>query len=174
VHKTFTDEYDPTIHDTYSHPVSVLDESYQLEIHDLSGLEEYDNRALIFQADALILVYSITEKRSLMWVRDLAAWGFIGAVPCALVGTKMDLTKTRQVSAKEGRLVAKELGVNMFLEVSAKRGHGVGGLFPKLTALLERELEGEDAMVRKVLAEQRSRLAEQRSRSSVTKSHHVC
>ena len=149
--------------------MSVLGKSYQLEIHDLSGLEQYDNRALIFKADALILVYSITEEGSLMWVRDLAAQGFIGAVPCALVGTKMDLRKTRQVSAKEGRLVAKELGVNMFLEVSAKRGHGIGELFPKLTALLERELVGEDARVRKILAEGRSRLAEQRSRLPVTK-----
>jgi len=155
VHNTFTDDYDPTIYDTYSLPVSALSESYQLDIHDLSGLEEYDNRALILKADALILVYSITEKRSLTRIIELAAQGIVSTIPCVLVGTKIDLKGKRQVSAKEGRRLAKKLGVSLFLEVSAKQGHGVGRLLPKLTALLARELVGEDAMVRKILAEQR-------------------
>ena len=166
MHNTFTDDYDPTIYDTYSLPVSALSESYQLDIHDLSGLEEYDNRALILKADALILVYSITEKRSLTRIIELAAQGIVSTIPYVLVRTKINLKGKRQVSAKEGRRLAKKLGVSLFLEVSAKQGHGVGRLLPKLTALLVRELVGEDAMVRKTLAEQRSRLAEQRDGSS--------
>ena len=110
MHNTFTDDYDPTIYDTYSLPVSALSESYQLDIHDLSGLEEYDNRALILKADALILVYSITEKRSLARILELAAQGIISTIPCALVGTKIDLKEKRQVSAKEGRCVFRSFG----------------------------------------------------------------
>lgn len=53
-----------------------------------------------------------------------------------LVGNKIDLDSLREVTAKDGRALADELGY-LFAETSAKTGQGVDGVRPLLTTFLQ-------------------------------------
>ncbi|KAF8903350.1 P-loop containing nucleoside triphosphate hydrolase protein [Gymnopilus junonius] len=78
----------------------------------------------------VILFYSITSKSSFQDVARTCR-----QVPfnpkqdpnlvCILVGTKSDLTSSREVTTEEGAALAKELGCQAFLETSAKSGANV-------------------------------------------------
>lgn len=158
LHGTYTDQFDPTIHDTYYHSLSVRGHACDLEIHDISGLDLYDNYTLVRSADALVLAYSVTDKESMWTIWDWAAKGVMDGIPSALIGTKLDMRHIRQISVHEGSLSARQLGAEFFSEVSAKEGTAVDDILPKLTALLMTEI-GEEAAgaarVRKSLASKR-------------------
>lgn len=107
-----------------------------MDIHDISGLDVYNNYTLIRSADALVLVYSITDKGSFQTIRHWAAGGLIDGITTALVGTKLDMRHVRRVSVDEGKCCADEIGAEVFSEVSAKEGTGVNRVLPELAALL--------------------------------------
>jgi GTPase KRas protein len=111
-----------------------------LEIMDTAGRGKYAaiRESHIYEGEAFIIAYSVTSRESFSHVR--AYYNQIKEVkqdmsikdtlqqspsqrpcrpPIVLVGTKNDLQAQREVSAKEGRMLAKSLDC-WFYETSAK------------------------------------------------------
>ena len=62
-------------------------------------------------ADALVLVFAITDRRSFNYVRRVKQTMLDAfEMPVALVANKADMVHLRQVSTEEGKLVAKSVG----------------------------------------------------------------
>uniref|UniRef100_UPI00358EF8A1 ras-related and estrogen-regulated growth inhibitor n=1 Tax=Myxine glutinosa TaxID=7769 RepID=UPI00358EF8A1 len=113
-------EYDPTLEATYKHEVVVDEETISMDIFDTAGQDESGSWSV--WADALLLVYDVTERGSLTYashIKTLAA----RPVPVVLLGNKIDLEHARQVSFEEGEQAAMELGAGFF-ECSACTSEG--------------------------------------------------
>mmetsp|Transcript_86880 Transcript_86880/g.106561 ORF Transcript_86880/g.106561 Transcript_86880/m.106561 type:complete len:198 (+) Transcript_86880:85-678(+) len=135
----FLDEYDPTIEDSYQCNLKVDGVDEELDILDTAGQEQF--AALqdhwIRESDAFLLVYSITDKRTLQHCYELYTkikrnkdTKYIALV---LVGNKSDLPDdVRQVTYDEGKKVATKLGNAKFYETSAKTGDGVRQAFEEV------------------------------------------
>ena len=132
-------EYDPTIEDSYQCNLKVDGVDEELDILDTAGQEQF--AALqdhwIRESDAFLLVYSITDKRTLQHCYELYTkikrnkdTKYIALV---LVGNKSDLPDdVRQVTYDEGKKVATKLGNAKFYETSAKTGDGVRQAFEEV------------------------------------------
>jgi len=68
-------------------------------------------------ADGLLLIYSITDRRSFNLIRKAKA-DIQPDTPCILVGNKVDMVHLRQISSEEGEILAKDFECK-FCEVSA-------------------------------------------------------
>lgn len=87
-----------------------------------SGEPSVGSRAI--WADGLMLVYSITDRKSFEEVQDLLNLidPFKQKTVLAIVGNKSDLEHERQVSESEGASLAERLRCS-FYECSASEGH---------------------------------------------------
>ncbi|TGZ80230.1 ras-domain-containing protein [Ascodesmis nigricans] len=130
VRSKWTEEYDPTVQDSYSVTRVVDGRTYHLNLTDTAGQEEY--RGLWAQqnldSDAYLLVYDITNKDSLAaleYFNDLVEMQADtrppGAVPHVKIvaGNKCDLAENRQVKSAEGMAWARANGCG-FMETSAR------------------------------------------------------
>lgn len=125
----WTHEYDPTIQDFYSVTRVVDGKSYQLQLTDTAGQEEYRGlwAASNLNSDAYLLVYDITSKDSLEALNYFDELINIESEmreqpfpPVKIVaGNKVDLARSRQVSAAEGLAWARDHGCG-FMETSAR------------------------------------------------------
>ncbi|XP_063970075.1 ras-related and estrogen-regulated growth inhibitor-like [Lytechinus pictus] len=94
-----------------------------MEILDV-GPEISINDELVAWADAILLVYSITDPKSMRALHDLRPKldeaRSVKSTPLAfmVLGNKSDLMHARKVFTKEGEKFAKELGCS-YLEISA-------------------------------------------------------
>lgn len=80
--------------------------------------DEYPNAAELIQwADGLLLVYSITDRRSFNYIRR-AKSDLQSDTPVQLCANKVDMVHLRQVSRDEGEILAKDFECK-FSEVSA-------------------------------------------------------
>ncbi|KAK6544750.1 Ras GTPase ras2, variant 2 [Orbilia ellipsospora] len=140
----FVETYDPTIEDSYRKNTTVDDKPCILEILDTAGQEEY--KALrsmwIHEGEGFFLVYSISARHSFVSVRqfynEIVAQmdNRINGHPdhqdplqtprktnrpvICLIGNKSDRTIDREVETQEGFALARELGCDLFFEVSCK------------------------------------------------------
>ncbi|KAI9724590.1 MAG: hypothetical protein M1828_003613 [Chrysothrix sp. TS-e1954] len=132
VRSAWTSDYDPTIEDSYSVTRSYSGQTYHLHLTDTAGQEEYRGlfgAAALSHADAFLLVYDITNPRSLealghfVQLIDIEAEQRMDrgkAVPVkVVVGNKCDLKGEREISAREGMEWARSRGC-MFMETSAR------------------------------------------------------
>lgn len=82
-----------------------------------------------------IFLYDITNYSSLSHIEDWLS--VINEAdlefPIILAGSKADLDKYREVSPKEGMIIAKSTGLDDFIECSSKTGENVEKIFEKLT-----------------------------------------
>ena len=96
-----------------------------------------------------VVVYDITNVNSFeqvtRWVEDVRAERSQDVI-IVLVGNKTDLADKRHVSIDEGERKAKELGVALFIETSAKAGYNVKQLFRRIAAALPGVDSAEDKM----------------------------
>ena len=95
-----------------------------VQLWDASGDERFRGLLKPYLRNAsAVICYDVTNRISFTHVRDWLAFfkNEIGSVPhtVALVATKAESTQ-RVVSADEGQTLAKELGISMFFEVSAR------------------------------------------------------
>lgn len=117
-------------------------------------------------ADAALLVYSITSRESFVGVRALrdgmlgvsAAAGERGGdgtvvggakarpIQIGLVGNKSDRIVDRKVTVKEGVELAKSLGCG-FVETSAKEGYNIDKAFHDLVRALDKSVANEQEPV---------------------------
>jgi len=136
----FAEGFEPTLDDSYRTQIVVDERPCTLEILDTAGREEYTTfrDQYIRDGNAFILAYSVTSWSSFSHIR--AHYNHIKEVkngmsidktiqqshtqrlchsPIILVGTKNDLQAQREVSLRQGRMLAKSLNC-WFTETSAK------------------------------------------------------
>jgi small GTP-binding protein len=123
VNNIYTEEYDPTIEDTYLKNVTVDGIKRLIEIVDTAGQEEYVSMRNMWtnNADAILIVYSIENKLSfdnLQSIMDQICRLKDNSIPIILVGNKCDLFK-KEVTKNDGIELAKKWNVPFF-ETSAK------------------------------------------------------
>jgi len=139
----FVDEYDPTIEDSYRKQCVIDEEVALLDVLDTAGQEEYSamREQYMRTGEGFLCVYSITSRNSfeeisafhqqILRVKDKDYF------PIMIVGNKCDLESERQVSAQEGRELAKQFGCK-FLETSAKLKINVDESFYSLVREIRR------------------------------------
>lgn len=93
----------------------------------------------IRDSQVAVVVYDVSSRASFLnvpqWIADARAVQGSDAV-LALVGNKSDLGADRQVSLEEAEAKARDLGVMVFLETSAREGHNIKALFHRLASAL--------------------------------------
>ena len=144
----FTEDYTPTVFDTFAQTISQDGIEYALTYHDTAGQENYDRiRPLSYpNTDVFILTFAINNRISFANVKD---WfqeirKYCPQPPVILAGLKLDLRNNRQsmdnhwlevdpfISNVEGEKLAKDLGCYGYHECSAKKSQGVNELLEKI------------------------------------------
>jgi len=112
----------------------------RFDIWDLDGHESNHRRvANIFyrDADVCVIAYDVTNTDSLCIARlcleAVRESNESDSCVYALIGNKADLKNQRQVTFEQGRALAHEFRVKIFMETSAKAGHNVVELFAQVT-----------------------------------------
>lgn len=134
VNGKFSDDYTPTITETYSKSAEYKGKDYSITIMDTEGQDEFSLFSPIhsIQTHGYILVYSVTSRKSFEVIEvifekmDNMTGGM--RVPMLLVGNKKDLQAERAVSVKEGRELASKWKC-AFIETSAKNNLSANDLF---------------------------------------------
>ncbi|XP_055701394.1 ras-related and estrogen-regulated growth inhibitor isoform X1 [Phlebotomus papatasi] len=123
--KRYIGEYDHHSENRYRHEAVVDNEPVLFEILDTCPKADEDeeqpttNQTEAVQwADGLLLVYSITDRRSFNYIRRTRGNLQQETPPVVLVGNKVDMIHGRQVSTEEGEILAKDFECK-FSEVSA-------------------------------------------------------
>merc|ERR1719382_1264547 len=123
--RLISEEYDPTIEDSYRKQVMIDSKPALLDVLDTAGQEEYASLQdqWIREGDGYLIVYSITNKNSLeeagvlrekiTRIRDDESF------PLVLAGNKCDLNNERELSKQDGNNKATEWNCPFF-ETSAK------------------------------------------------------
>ncbi|KAI6176759.1 hypothetical protein M3Y97_00833600 [Aphelenchoides bicaudatus] len=123
--KTFSENYDPTIEDSYIQHLEVDDQWLVLDVLDTAGQEEYSamREQYMRTGHGFMLVYSVTDMKSFEFVRKLYQQVLrvkdAKEFPVLLVANKIDLTGSRCVNEQQGRELADELKIP-YIETSAK------------------------------------------------------
>ncbi|KAG2394218.1 hypothetical protein C9374_003982 [Naegleria lovaniensis] len=137
----FTEEYDPTIEDSYTKRTRIDNKACLLEIVDTSGQDEYKilRDSYMRSASAFLLVLSVTDRKSMDAIREFHEHilrvneSKVEEKPMVLVCNKCDLDHLqREVSIQEARVLAKELGIPHVIETSAKTRWNVEEAFELL------------------------------------------
>eukprot|EP00871_Galdieria_phlegrea_P005246 jgi/Galph1/5722/GphlegSOOS_G4367.1 len=130
----FSYSYLPTIEDSYLATCRVNNETYNLEILDTGGQDEYSylGTQLTIGVDGYILVYSICNAASFGMIpvvyRLLMEALGTENIPKVLVGNQLDLADYREVSVEEGKELAAKWRCP-FVECSAKTCQNISKVF---------------------------------------------
>jgi small GTP-binding protein len=128
---TTENRYDPTIEDSYSVTRTLDGQTYQLNLTDTAGQEEYRGlwAASNLRSDAFLLVYDITNANSLdslAYFHELISMEEdqrldTGGVPPVKIvaGNKCDLKEERQIRSQQGLEWARARRCG-FMETSAR------------------------------------------------------
>jgi len=108
-----------------------------LTIWDTAGQEKFRSLTSSYYrgTEGIILVYDVTDRNSFkdidMWLREISMYATKQDVIKLLVGNKEDLPN-REVSKEEAREFAREKGLAMYIETSAKTKIGIKQAFEEL------------------------------------------
>ncbi|XP_056132050.1 ras-like protein family member 11B isoform X2 [Lampris incognitus] len=135
----------------YSREVQVDGEQVAIQVQDTPGVEMTDNAITlpdhvtcsIQWADAVVLVYSVTDRRSFDLIDQLhqmiVRTGGANVPPVILLANKADLLHLRRVDTQQGPSLAGTLGCS-FYEVSASEDYSqVHGAFHRLCCQLAKQ-----------------------------------
>ncbi|TPX59797.1 hypothetical protein PhCBS80983_g02242 [Powellomyces hirtus] len=150
VENHFAETYYPTIENTFTKPIRhpTTHHEYMLEIYDTAGQDEYSilNSKHALGIHGYMLVYSVASRASLEMcavVRDkILNYTGMEWVPLVLVGNKLDLHQSRQVSTEEAQKLAKEWNCAA-VECSAKLNQGVAKAFETMLMEIEKQTGGD-------------------------------
>ena len=138
----FETAYNTTIgFEFFSFNIKINDKVLKLQIWDTCGQELYRSLITNFYRNSslAIMVYSITSKKSFdnvdTWLKELKMHSNPDA-KVFLIGNKQDLEESRVVSKEEGEKYAKEIGINSFMETSAKTGFNAQNVFIEAAKVL--------------------------------------
>ncbi|KAH7909893.1 P-loop containing nucleoside triphosphate hydrolase protein, partial [Hygrophoropsis aurantiaca] len=145
------EEYEPTAFETVPPKhVMIGDTYYNVEVIDEFFTGEIDStpsdsiirwqREIIRRSEVFLILYSITSLSSFEKVTTIHQQIFAdkdpALCPAIIVGTKFDCYEDREVTAEDGRNLAKTLGCD-FIETSSKNDVNVENAFMiPLTALV--------------------------------------
>jgi GTPase KRas protein len=144
----FVETYDPTIEDSYRKQVVIDGTSCMHGVLDTAGQEEYAalRDQWIRDGNTFVLVYSVSAASTLMRMRQFheqimrvkgpSLNGGSQSVPVCLVGNKSNKLTERRVSSTQRFELALELGVDYFVESSAKNCINVERAFYDLVRAL--------------------------------------
>ena len=134
----FFEEYDPTLEDSYRRYADMYGTIMIWDILDTAGQEEYTSLQShwLREINMVILVYSIISRDSfeeaqrirgniMRYTEEDERFRMI------LVGNKVDLKDSRQISFEEGFALAQKWRVP-FIESSAKTGENIDEIFKLL------------------------------------------
>eukprot|EP00213_Chloropicon_mariensis_P001956 CAMPEP_0197476894 /NCGR_PEP_ID=MMETSP1309-20131121/11382_1 /TAXON_ID=464262 /ORGANISM="Genus nov. species nov., Strain RCC998" /LENGTH=240 /DNA_ID=CAMNT_0043017505 /DNA_START=305 /DNA_END=1024 /DNA_ORIENTATION=+ len=134
----FDSTYQATIGiDFLSKTMYLEDRTVRLQLWDTAGQERFRSLipSYIRDSSVAVVVYDVTNQTSfantVRWIKDVRTERDSDVI-MVLVGNKTDLSEKRQVTVEEGEAKAKELGISIFVETSAKTGAGVKALFRKI------------------------------------------
>jgi len=133
---TFSEDYDPTIEESFQKQVEIDGEEFVLDIVDTGGQEFFFDRANLDKyfenAEGFLMVYSIVDKNSFAELQQfkegIEKKKGKKEVPMMIVGNKVDLENQRQVTLADGRQFAKKLNA-FFTETSAKANQNINDAF---------------------------------------------
>ncbi|XP_065182464.1 GTP-binding protein REM 1-like [Sycon ciliatum] len=143
----FIHDYDSSGDLLYHKDVHVGDHATKLGIWDVVSNDTVADSPAILEdscdASGVLLVYSVADRASFRRAADMKKsidrWQTqhrqddSSEIPVVLVGNKADSMNGRQVSTREGELLAQQTGCHSFREVSALAGHhGVSEVFAEL------------------------------------------
>ncbi|CBY09843.1 unnamed protein product [Oikopleura dioica] len=151
-YERFVERYRPTIDTPYKYNLKFNNTIYELDILDSAGMDEYSFIPEDFSAnlyDAFVFVYAIDNLESFNIVKQIkdkleqkrGASLASSQKAVILVGNKTDLNGNRQVTEDEGKQIAKSWNAQ-FLEVSAKEGSKVRGVFEGTIKKIEALING--------------------------------
>ncbi|KAM3619202.1 uncharacterized protein V6R79_004478 [Siganus canaliculatus] len=132
--RRFIGDYERNAGNLYSREVQVDGEQVTIQVQDTPGVEMTDNgislpdhvTCSIQWADAVVLVYSVTDRRSFDLIDQLhqlvVRAGGANMPPVILLANKADLLHLRRVDSQQGPLLAGTLGCS-FYEVSASEDY---------------------------------------------------
>lgn len=126
--KRYIGEYDHQSDSRYKHEVMVDGDPVIFEVCDTCTKSTMDlpSTELLGWADGLVLVYSITDRASFTYIKQVFnhiqevrnSQGKDREVPMVILGNKGDMVHLRQVSSEEGEILSKDYDCN-FCEVAA-------------------------------------------------------
>lgn len=154
--KRFIGDYERNAGNLYSREVQVDGDQVTIQVQDTPSVELTDNGITLPEhvtcsvqwADAVVLVYSVTDRRSFDAVEQLhqlAARAGGAGKPVILLANKADLLHLRRVDAQQGPLLAATLGCS-FYEVSASEDYSqVHSAFHRLCCQLAKQQQQQSA-----------------------------
>ena len=130
----FYEEFQPTIGVEFgAKNIQIQDKIYRIQIWDTAGQELFRSITRSYYKNCVCscVVYDITNRSSFEnvknWIEDCKKH-CPKTVILVLVGNKIDLEASRNVSYEEGKAFAKKYGM-LFLETSAKTGKNISDIF---------------------------------------------
>merc|ERR1712137_1187529 len=135
VNGMFVEKYDPTIEESYRKTIDIGTNTYQLEILDTAGTDQFSamRDMYIQKGDGFVMVYSASSAQSIDRVEELfkqiSRLNEDKAYYMVLAGNKSDLPKDSHViSPAKGKELATKLGCH-FYSTSAKNNKNISELF---------------------------------------------
>ncbi|GAW09449.1 rheb small monomeric gtpase [Lentinula edodes] len=143
INNEFVESYYPTIEATFAKSVKYKGAEYDCEVIDTAGQDEFSilNSKHAIGIHGYVLVYSVTSKASFDMIQivydKIIAFCGVTDIPCVVVGSKVDLDSSRQVSPQDGEKLAQEINA-AWVETSAKTNVNVGKVFELCLAEIEK------------------------------------
>ncbi|KAJ7179207.1 P-loop containing nucleoside triphosphate hydrolase protein [Mycena filopes] len=139
----FVESYYPTIESTFAKTVNFKNTEYDCEIIDTAGQDEFSilNSKHAIGIHGYVLVYSVSSRNSFEMIQVVydKIINFCGVtdIPCVIVGSKVDLDKSRQVKSEEGQKLATD-NATAWVETSAKSNINVAKVFELCLSEIEK------------------------------------
>ena len=147
---------------------------YKLNIWDTAGQERFKaiTKSFFKAADGIVFVYDVTNKPSFEniknWIKD--AESKANDFKIIIVGNKIDLNDSREVSFEEGKNLAKKKNCPFF-ESSAKDKINIDEIF---ITLLEEILKAQKNLKEEKINEGENKIILEKDDNSKTKSKKCC
>ena len=147
---------------------------YKLNIWDTAGQERFRaiTKSFFKAADGIVFVYDVTNKPSFVniknWIKD--AESKANDFKIIIVGNKIDLNDSREVSFEEGKNFAKKKNCPFF-ESSAKDKINIDEIF---ITLLEEILKAQKNLKEEKINEGENKIILEKDDNSKTKSKKCC
>ena len=152
--------------ESYVYETELHGNKLKIKIWDTAGQERFKSMSVnvIKNVEGLILTYSIANRESFNnlsgWLEQLNNVDDLSKKPVIIVGNKLDLEASREVSREEGEKFAKEHNYH-FYETSAKENKNVQeaffDIFEQLYKKFEDEITGKKEVRSKTILEGRKK-----------------